>query len=135
MRKTQFALAELLTISALLSVLCLTTQPSLAQSADNASRNASTTAPARSQPLQPANNDYNSNSNNGDRDAGGSSRTTFQGRIVKSANRLVLAAIDNTTYQLDNQLKAHNFLNQNVKVTGDLDATTGTIRIHAIDPV
>ena len=53
---------------------------------------------------------------------------------MRSGNRLVLAAIDGTTYQLDNQQKAHNFLNQNVKVIGDLDATTGTIRINAINP-
>jgi len=60
---------------------------------------------------------------------------TFSGRIVKSGNKLVLAGSDNlTTYQLDDQQRAHEFLNKSVKVTGSLDASTGTIRVRAIDP-
>jgi hypothetical protein len=134
MRKPQFVLPELLPIFAPLIVWCLMIRPSFGRNVDDASRIASSGAPAHSQPMQTANVD-NSSSHNGDRDTGQSSVTTFQGRIVRSGNRLVLTSIDNTTYQLDNQQKAHNFLNQNVKVTGDLDATTGTIRIHAIDLV
>jgi hypothetical protein len=62
-----------------------------------------------------------------------SSVKTFSGRITKSGNRLVLTDADNkTTYQLDDQQRAHDFLNKSVKVTGVLDATTGTIRITAI---
>jgi hypothetical protein len=54
---------------------------------------------------------------------------------VKSGNKLVLTAADSkTTYQIDDQQKAKNFLNKSVKVTGVLDASTGTIRVSAIDP-
>ncbi len=109
-------------------------QPSFGQNTDDTSRSASSSPAAHSQPVQPP-NISNTSSNKGDGDTGQSSVTTFEGRIVRSGNRLVLTSIDNTTYQLDNQQKAHNSLNQNVKVTGDLDATTGTIRIRAIDPV
>ena len=61
---------------------------------------------------------------------------TFAGKIVKNGNLLVLS--DQTgkkTYQLDDQQKAQGFLNQDVKVTGVLDASTGTIRVTSIDPV
>jgi hypothetical protein len=58
---------------------------------------------------------------------------SFSGKITKSGNRFMLADADNkTTYQLDDQRKAHDFLNKSVKVTGVLDATTGTIRITAL---
>ena len=60
---------------------------------------------------------------------------SFSGRIMKSGNRLVLRDSENlTTYQLDDQQKAHDFINKNVKVTGVLDASTGTIRVRAIEP-
>ena len=60
---------------------------------------------------------------------------TFSGRIVKSGNKLLLTDADNqVTYQLDDQRKAQDFLNQSVKVRGVLDAVTGTIRIAAIEP-
>lgn len=111
---------------------CLTGPPSSCQSLDEPSPDSSSTARAESQPTKPANvANADTNKSNG----GENLTMTFQGRIVKSGNRFVLASTDNTTYQLDNQQRAHNFLNQNVKVSGDLDATTGTIHIHAIDPV
>jgi flagellar capping protein FliD len=123
---------------ALAAGVSLSSEISFAQSANEPSRNSSSSPPARSQSTQPTNldsySDSNSGNKNNDRDSGQNSAATFQGRVVRSGNRLVLAAIDGTTYQLDNQQKAHNFLNQNVKVMGDLDATTGTIRINAINP-
>ncbi len=60
---------------------------------------------------------------------------TFSGKIVKTGNLLVLS--DQTgkkTYQLDDQQKAQGFVNQDVKVTGVLDAGTGMIRVTSIDP-
>jgi hypothetical protein len=134
MRKMQFALLALLPILALMAVLCLTIQPSFGQNQDDATRKTSSSAQFANTDFANTDNKNNSNSS-GDRQNGEGSAITFQGRIVRSGNRLVLAAIDSTTYQLDNQQKAHNFLDHNVKITGKLDATTGTIRIHAIDPV
>ena len=67
--------------------------------------------------------------------ANADSEKTFSGKIVKTGGKLVLTTADKTTYQIDDQQKAQDFLNKSVKVTGVLDAATGTIRVSAIDPV
>jgi hypothetical protein len=60
----------------------------------------------------------------------------FTGKIVKSGKVLVLSdAEGKTTYQLDDQQKAREFVNKDVKVTGVLDDSTGMIRVAAIEPV
>jgi len=60
---------------------------------------------------------------------------TFAGKIVKAGNTLVLSdAEGKTTYKLDDQQKAKEFVNKDVKVTGVLDASTGMIRVTAIEP-
>lgn len=61
---------------------------------------------------------------------------TFTGKIVKSGDKLVLSdATGKNVYQLDDQVKAKEFLNKNVKVTGNLDSSTGMIHVSSIDPV
>jgi photosystem II stability/assembly factor-like uncharacterized protein len=66
---------------------------------------------------------------------GDQSPKTFTGVIVKSGSKLVLNdTLSKTSYQLDDQVKAQDFLNQNVRVTGVLDPSTGTIRVSAVDP-
>jgi hypothetical protein len=121
MRKIQFALTMMLPVMGLTAALCLASQPALAQSASDPSRNPAT----QHQPMPP-DNQYPANA---------ASAKTFSGKIVKSDGKLVLKAADKTTYQIDDQQKAQDFLNKNVKVTGVLDAATGTIRVTAIDPV
>jgi hypothetical protein len=117
MKKSHFAWSMILLLTALTAALCLSDQPTFAQSDSGSSRN-----PTTQQPMQP--DDKNSASVN-----------MFSGKIVKSGNNFVLAASDNlTTYQLDDQQKAQDFRNKSVKVTGYLDASTGTIRVIAIDP-
>lgn len=65
-----------------------------------------------------------------------STQKTFTGKITKSGDKFVLTdSASKTSYQLDDQQKATSFLNKNVKVTGVLDAATGTIRVTSIDPV
>ena len=122
MKKIQFALSTMLPVMALTAALCLASQPTLAQSASDPSRNPTT----QQQPMQPDDQIA----------ANTSSAKTFNGKIVKSGDKLVLTAADSkTTFQLDDQQKAQGFLNKSVKVTGVLDATTGTIRVTAIDTV
>lgn len=116
MQKTKFACTMMLSVLAL--VVGLATQPILAQSA------AANKTAAQQQPMQPG--DQNA--------ANAASEKTFNGTIVKSGDKLVLTAADKTTYQLDDQQKAQYFLNKSVKVKGVLDASTGTIRVTAIDP-
>ena len=119
MKKTQFALSMMLPVMALTVALCFASQPLLAQNANDSSRNPT----AQQQPMQP--DDQNM-----------ASMKTFSGKIVKSGDKLVLTdANSKTTYQLDDQQKAQSFLNKSVKVTGVLDASTGMIRVSAIDPV
>ncbi|HMB83457.1 MAG TPA: DUF5818 domain-containing protein [Terriglobales bacterium] len=121
MKKIQFALSTMLPVMALTAALCFASQPTLAQSASDSSRNTTT----QQQPTQPDTQNP----------ATTASEKTFSGKIVKSGNKLVLTAADSKTiYQLDDQQKAQAFLNKSVKVTGVLDASTGTIRVSAIDP-
>ncbi|HLX82804.1 MAG TPA: DUF5818 domain-containing protein [Terriglobales bacterium] len=114
MKKIQFALSTLLPAMALTVVLCLASHPVLAQSQSGSSPDASS-----QQPMPP--------------DTQAAPEKIFSGKVVKSGDKLVLKA-NGTTYQLDDQQKAQDFLNKSVKVTGVLDASTGTIRVSAIDP-
>jgi len=60
---------------------------------------------------------------------------TFTGVITKSGDKLVLAdPLTKTSYQLDDQRKAQEMVNKNVRVTGVLDPSTGTIRVRTIEP-
>jgi hypothetical protein len=66
---------------------------------------------------------------------------TFLGTIGKSRGTLVLkggyASQDpnaKSTYKLDDQEKAKQYLGKNVKVTGSLDASTRTIHVSDIEP-
>lgn len=120
MKKVQFVLSLMLRVMALSVALGFASRATLAQSASGSSPNATT----QQQPMQPDNQNTVS----------APSEKTFNGTIVKSANKLVLTAADKTTYQLDDQQRAKGFLNKSVKVTGVLDASTGTIRVSAIDP-
>jgi Protein of unknown function (DUF5818) len=55
---------------------------------------------------------------------------SFTGKIVKEGAAYVLRAVSNTTYGLDQQGDLQRFENQNVRVTGKLEA--GTNRIHVV---
>jgi hypothetical protein len=60
---------------------------------------------------------------------------TIVGTIVKEADKYVLKASDNTTYQLDNQEKAKQYVGKQVKVIGTLEVNSNTIHIENIDLV
>jgi photosystem II stability/assembly factor-like uncharacterized protein len=118
MKNIKFALS----VMALTGALCFASQPTLAQSVSDSAPNPT----AQQQPMQPDDRTTAVTT---------ASEKTFNGTIVKSGDKLVLTAADNkTTFQLDDQQKAQVFLNKSVKVTGVLDASTGTIRVKAIDP-
>ncbi len=62
-------------------------------------------------------------------------RTIFTGVISRSGDKFVLTdPLTRTSYQLDDQRKAQEMVNKNVKVAGVLDPSTGTIRVTAIEP-
>ena len=60
---------------------------------------------------------------------------TFTGKIAKSGEKFVLMDnVSKSTYLLDDQDKAKQFVGQSVQVTGTLDAQSNTIRISSIAP-
>jgi hypothetical protein len=124
MKKIKFALSTILPAITLTAALCLASQSLYAQSAPDPSCNTTTrNTTTQEQPLQPD-------------DQNAASLKTFNGKIVKSGDKLVLMDVSNkTTYQLDDQERAQDFLNKSVRVTGVLDASTGTIRVSAIELV
>lgn len=60
---------------------------------------------------------------------------TFTGKIVKSGDMFVLSDEQNkTTYNLDNQKMAKEFVDRDVRVTGVLDESADMIHVSAIEP-
>lgn len=58
---------------------------------------------------------------------------SFTGRIVKDGTRYVLKVGTNSTYQLDAQGDVKQYENQDVKVIGNLDSSSNTIRVVKIE--
>ena len=117
MKKLQRTLSTALPVLALTASVFLSSQLMRAQSPDPSQNGAS-----QQQGMQPENQT--------------STQKTFTGKITKSGDKYVLTDTSSkTSYQLDDQDKATSFVNKNVKVTGTLDAATGTIRVASIDPV
>jgi hypothetical protein len=119
MKTLRAALLNVLPIAVMVVGLSLASKPVSAQTATPHND-----AAAQQQPAQQP--DYA---------APASDTKTFTGKIVKDGDKLVLTDADGkVTYQLDDQQKAKAFLNKSVKVTGALDASTGTIRVSGIEP-
>lgn len=119
MKKVRMLLRSLPAV-ALMVGLCLVCQSAIAQNSHNLQINPT----AQQAPGQ----------HQGDMNSAAETKT-FTGKIVKSGNKLVLAdAESKTTYQLDDQQKAQEFVNKKVKVVGVLDADSGMIRVSAIEP-
>lgn len=113
MTRVRAAMPGVFLALALVVGLCFAGQPALAQ----------TPAPDNATQQQPDNQNS------------ASEARTFTGTIMKTGGKLVLSDAEaKTTYQLDDQMKAKEFVNKNVKVTGVLDASTGIIRVSAIEP-
>jgi hypothetical protein len=58
---------------------------------------------------------------------------SFTGKIVKDGGRYVLKVSSNSTYQLETQGDVKQYENQDVKVIGNLDSTSNTIRVVKIE--
>lgn len=58
---------------------------------------------------------------------------SFTGKILKDSGKYVLKAGSSTTYQLEGQGDFQQFENQNVKIIGNLDKNTNTIRVVKIE--
>jgi hypothetical protein len=60
--------------------------------------------------------------------------SSFTGTVVKAAGKYVLKTSD-MNYQLDDQDKAKQFVDQQVKINGTLDSSTSMIHISDISPL
>jgi Protein of unknown function (DUF5818) len=58
---------------------------------------------------------------------------TFTGKIVKDGGKYVLKVASNSSYQLDAQGDVKQYENQDVKVIGNLDTVSNTIRVVKIE--
>lgn len=58
---------------------------------------------------------------------------SFTGKIIKDGNQYVLKVASNITYNLQTRENIEQYENKGVKVVGDLDKTTNTIRIVKIE--
>src|SRR5437868_4235155 len=67
--------------------------------------------------------------------ASSQTQQSFNGKIVKSKDQLVLKdSTSNMTYKLDRQDLASQYENKDVKITGTLDSSDNTIRVSTIEP-
>ena len=63
------------------------------------------------------------------------STRSIVGIIVRQGEKYVLKAGDNTTYQLDDQDRAKQYQDKQVKVVGRLDSTSNSLHIESIEVV
>jgi hypothetical protein len=58
---------------------------------------------------------------------------SFTGKVIKDGNKYVLKVASNITYDLQEQGDAKQYENKSVKVIGNLDKNTNTIRVVKIE--
>jgi hypothetical protein len=58
---------------------------------------------------------------------------SFTGKIIEDSGKYVLKVSSNATYQLEQQVDVKQYVNQDVKITGNLDTGTNTIRVVKIE--
>jgi hypothetical protein len=60
-------------------------------------------------------------------------KPSITGIVVRQGEKYVLKVGDNTTYQLDDQSRAAQYQDKQVKVVGRLDADNNTLHIESIE--
>jgi len=58
---------------------------------------------------------------------------SFTGKIVKNGDKFVLKVASNTTYELREAGDVSRYVNQSVRVIGNLDTSSNTIRVAKIE--
>ena len=61
------------------------------------------------------------------------SSQSFVGKIIREGSKYVLKVANNTTYELQEEGDVSRYVNQSVKVTGNLDTGSNTIRVVKIE--
>jgi Protein of unknown function (DUF5818) len=113
----------------LIAVFALVMLPAaFAQGTPSQSQDPSTQTPSTQPPSQsPSTNNPSSASSSAD------AQHTFVGSIVKNGDKYMLHT-GGTDYQLDDQSQASKFEGKDVKVTGQVDQASNTIRVQSIVP-
>ena|SRR5579863_9322718 len=123
---------KLMTVFGTMALAAILSGISFAQQDQPAQTAPSAQPPAASQPdqsgQQPSSPSTDSSSSMQSSDA-----SSFTGTVVKAGGKYVLKTAD-ANYQLDDQQKAKQFVGQQVKVNGSLDASTSTIHVSDIAP-
>ena len=114
----------------LIAVFAMVMLPAaFAQGTPSQSQDPSTQTPSPQQPSQsPNTDDPSSNASSPD-----NGMHSFVGSIVKNGDKYMLRTGD-TDYQLDDQAQASKFAGKDVKVTGQVDRESDTIRVQSIEP-
>lgn len=97
------------------------------QGTPSQSQEPSTQTPSAQQPSQSPSTDNPSSS------ASDETLHSFVGSIVKNGDKYMLHT-GGTDYQLDDQAQASKFEGKDVKVTGEVDRESDTIRVKSIEP-
>jgi uncharacterized protein YdeI (BOF family) len=96
------------------------------QGTPSQSQDPSTQTPSAQQPSQSPSTDNPSSS-------ASDALHSFVGSIVKNGDKYMLHT-GGTDYQLDDQTLASKFEGKDVKVTGQVDRSSDTIRVQSIEP-
>jgi Protein of unknown function (DUF5818) len=112
----------------LIAVFALVMLPAaFAQGTPSQSQDPSTQTPSTQPPSQSPSTDNPSSASSS------SDAHSFVGSIVKNGDKFMLHT-GNADYQLDDQSQASKFEGKDVKVTGQVDQASNTIRVQSIVP-
>jgi Protein of unknown function (DUF5818) len=113
----------------LIAVFALVMLPAaFAQGTPSQSQEPSTQTPSTQPPSQSPSTDNPSSAS-----SASDAQHNFVGSIVKNGDKFMLHT-GNADYQLDDQSQASKFEGKDVRVTGQVDQSTNTIRVQSIVP-
>jgi hypothetical protein len=125
---------RLLTLVATLGLVGLGMNLSAQQTPSSQSSQSSSSSSAQT-PSSPSDNSSMPQSSQTSATSSQQSARSFEGKIQKSGDKLVLQdSASQTSYQLDDQDKAKQFEGKNVKVMGTVDSASNTLHVIDISP-
>lgn len=126
---------RLLSIVAMLGLVGLGMNLSAQQTPSSQSSQSSSSSSSTQTPSSPSDNSSMPQSSQTSTPSSQQSARSFEGKIQKSGDKLVLQdSASQTSYQLDDQDKAKQFEGKNVKVMGTVDSASNTLHVIDITP-
>ena len=125
---------RLLSIVAMLGLVGLGMNLSAQQTPSSQSSQSSSSSSTQT-PSSPSDNSSMPQSSQTSTPSSQQSARSFEGKIQKSGDKLVLQdSASQTSYQLDDQDKAKQYEGRNVKVMGTVDSASNTLHVIDITP-